>query len=1371
MLQIAIKILDHLTREQTIERVRNHFELIIINGDDDTTQISETQLLISDCSEWIIKHNHQALLYIAHHPDELKQAHSLGMSAMYDTLLLPHELEVILEKSKKLINTNNAKGNNSLKTPEIQNLLLDNTYDIVWCIDSAYHLTYCNDEFYEVEKLYNLHEITIDKSVLDGLTEENKNFWQLKYDQVFKGKTLNFDDEVTTNNITIYFENYLFPIFGDDKEVLNVGCISRNITDRKSQYIELQNNKNELDNIIKSIDDIVIEIDTKGLIKNTWSNSIDPVYFEKSAIANKNYKEILPYDSAVAIEKSIEEANAKNVSELIIELNTKQRKIYRIRIRKKVNATERLGFILSIKDITESETLRNATQVIIDNTEDMIWAIDLNKKLIAFNRPFAKACQHFIGLQLYIGFDMILDFNPALANDWLSNYNRCLAGESFEFEYIYFNNPKLISEINMKPILDHNKKVIGATIKSQNNALRKQQERTLIQQKNQLNSIIQSMDEIVVEMDADGNYLNAWSKDNNQLEQYLLNSSGKNIVDLHGIEKSKPILDAIHQALNTKNTVVIEYESLVEKNQYYSSKINEIISENPDINAPRRVSISATNITELYNTKTELAKSQSNLESLINNINESIWSIDTELKLTACNNLFKEKYEFYFKQILNIGDDIKALNPIVISYWMPFFERSLKGERLTKVFKFEINSKNYYFEFSVNPILLNNKIIGIAGSLKDISESKENQKLLLAKDKQLNAIMKSMNDVVLEVNSQLEVSNVWTTNESILPIPINQLVGSAIAKDKFLFGSRYLSKNIIQSLETKSDYEDEFWAKHYGWLRARINYVKNNNSTPSIVVSLTNINELKKTERFVKSQSEQLFTLLQSIQDSIVLVDENYYIQMCNDAFYTLLLEPVNYKKTKILDNLSIIEVLQKSELFDAEEFKMSINNSLIGNKIYLEKTKNINNELLHFGIQFNPVISDGDQAKGVVILFLNITEQKNKALLEKQKSDAINVAKAKSDFLSVMSHEIKTPLNAVIGFTHILLDEEPNASQIEPLSNIKIAANNLLGLIEDILFYNRLDSGKIEIRNTDFNLYQSMKAILAGTKSHQMERNNIMQLEYDIDLPHDVNGDEIRINQIINNLVSNASKFTQNGIIKLSIIKLSQEEDDNIHIRFEVSDNGKGIAKEKQEKIFEFFEQENVEITRKYGGTGIGLAIVKTILSELESKIELTSEVGVGSAFSFNLMLRKSELQKADLDTRAIMESEHKLKGVKILIAEDTASNVWVITKMLRKSEAELIICNNGAEAVACCENQTVDLVLMDIQMPIMDGFEATKRIRKTKPNLPIIALSAANLDELQEQITESGMTDYLSKPFNPQHFFTKIYYYTNRIKAGFFK
>jgi signal transduction histidine kinase/ActR/RegA family two-component response regulator len=409
---------------------------------------------------------------------------------------------------------------------------------------------------------------------------------------------------------------------------------------------------------------------------------------------------------------------------------------------------------------------------------------------------------------------------------------------------------------------------------------------------------------------------------------------------------------------------------------------------------------------------------------------------------------------------------------------------------------------------------------------------------------------------------------------------------------------------------------------------------------------------------------------------------------------------------------------------------------------------------------------NDKDEDLINIINFLEIQIKKTKQLeseLILAKETAEKASKAKSEFLSIMSHEIRTPLNAIIGTNNLLHYQDPLPSQKELLNVMKISSENLLSLINDVLDYGKLEEGKIVLAERDMNLKKFVKNLRAAHRLRAEEKGNNLRLMYDEDIPDFVIGDDIRLGQILNNLISNAIKFTKKGVITIEVL-LNHISDESVFVDFAIIDNGIGISVDKQEMIFDRFTQANTNITREYGGSGLGLTIIKLLLQLQKSDISLSSEEGAGSKFYFTLGFKKSNTSLQDEEDKIQNNDAPDLTNIHILLVEDVEFNVMVAEKMLQNWKATVDVASNGEIAVEKAKQNKYDIILMDLQMPVMDGYTATRKIRESNNTTPIIALTASITMDIQGRAMEFGMNDCITKPFNPNDLLAVIIKFANK-------
>jgi len=440
---------------------------------------------------------------------------------------------------------------------------------------------------------------------------------------------------------------------------------------------------------------------------------------------------------------------------------------------------------------------------------------------------------------------------------------------------------------------------------------------------------------------------------------------------------------------------------------------------------------------------------------------------------------------------------------------------------------------------------------------------------------------------------------------------------------------------------------------------------------------------------------------------------------------------------------------------------------------------------LRHKGGKLTDVLFNGSVYKddrgnvlGVVIVARDVTDQKRiatelteakvfaelatelaeeaKRKAEESTKIAEDAVKAKQQFLSNMSHEIRTPMNAIIGFTKVVMKTSLTAKQKEYLSAIKVSGDALIVLINDILDLAKVDAGKMSFEHTPFKMATSISAMLHLFETKIQEKNLILIKEYDKNIPEVLVGDAVRLHQIILNLVSNAVKFTTEGKITVRV-KLLNEDEEKAKIEFSVADTGIGISENKIGRIFEDFQQATSGTSRLYGGTGLGLAIVKQLVEPQGGTISVKSQIGEGTTFSFILSFQKT---KAEAEAETVMlELDSDIKNIKVLVVEDIPLNQLLMKTLLDDFGFERDIAGNGKIAIEKLESKTYDIILMDLQMPEMNGFEATEYIRKKmNSKIPIIALTADVTTVDLEKCKAVGMNDYIAKPVDERILYTKI-------------
>ena len=417
-----------------------------------------------------------------------------------------------------------------------------------------------------------------------------------------------------------------------------------------------------------------------------------------------------------------------------------------------------------------------------------------------------------------------------------------------------------------------------------------------------------------------------------------------------------------------------------------------------------------------------------------------------------------------------------------------------------------------------------------------------------------------------------------------------------------------------------------------------------------------------------------------------------------------------------------------------------------------------------YFEINLTPVSEDDGDIREILGLAHDVTErQKAEESLIQSKQLAEKAAKMKEQFIANMSHEIRTPMNAIVGFTNLIKETPLSETQKEFIQAIQVSGENLLNLINDILDFSKIEAGKLNIEYEKFDLISTIQSAIQVLRGRAEE----LKLNLKADLSgidqSEVIGDANRLYQILINLIGNAIKFTPSGEINISM-HMNAVNNSTVLLTAKIEDTGIGIPEDKLHEVFESFKQVSGSLNRKYGGTGLGLNIVKNLLEMMGGDIEVESKEGKGTVFTFNIpYLISFDVDKQQAEIKATHSSKDEYQVIRtsrILLAEDNVMNQRLVQIILEKHKANLTIANNGEEAVNYLKKNEFDLVLMDIQMPEMDGYEATKEIRENLglSDLPIIAMTAHAFKEEIEKCIAAGMNDHLAKPIDKEIFFEKV-------------
>lgn len=513
----------------------------------------------------------------------------------------------------------------------------------------------------------------------------------------------------------------------------------------------------------------------------------------------------------------------------------------------------------------------------------------------------------------------------------------------------------------------------------------------------------------------------------------------------------------------------------------------------------------------------------------------------------------------------------------------------------------------------------------------------------------------------------------------------------------------------------------------------------------------------KNTEINLIHSEEKYRSIISNMELGLVEVDINDIIISVNDRLQKM----TGYTENELMGKKYIDTFLDGEYRAIMEEENLRRKDGITG--VYEVRLKKKNGDWLWIIISGAPLYDVNKKVIGTIGAHLDITERKiMEQELLKAKDLAEEVANTKTQFLANMSHEVRTPMNGIIGLTKLLLNTDLSIKQKEYLNAIDISSNTLLVVVNDILDISKIEAGKMTFENKKFKLVDLISSVVDVFESKAAENKIDLESYIDKGIPEYLIGDSIRLNQILYNLINNAIKFTPEGKVIVKIDQLSRSND-NISLDISIIDTGIGICEESQKKIFDVFTQAKEDTTRKYGGTGLGLTIVKKLVELQGGVIDLESIPNQGSTFSVKLkfLIPNDENEVIDKHSKKINDFS-ELDGLHILLAEDNSINQLLTNDLLSDKGVVVKIVADGQQAVNSFKKNDYDLILMDMQMPIMDGYHAIQEIRnmaETKKNsIPIVALTAHATEGEREKCIDAGADDYLSKPFQPEELLNMI-------------
>ena len=527
-----------------------------------------------------------------------------------------------------------------------------------------------------------------------------------------------------------------------------------------------------------------------------------------------------------------------------------------------------------------------------------------------------------------------------------------------------------------------------------------------------------------------------------------------------------------------------------------------------------------------------------------------------------------------------------------------------------------------------------------------------------------------------------------------------------------------------------------------------------NDELDGIIAGVNMLGEELKSSTVSRDFIESIY---KGVIDTMIILKPDLRIERVNDVA----LGKLNFE-TKELKSQPFEHLIRQDdhEVIQSIRERLKTEDTCHSVEIHL---KNKNGDYIPHMASFSTLYDNSRSNLGILVLAKDITEQKefeNQLKIAKEKAESAN--EAKSNFLANMSHEIRTPLNGILGFIDLLLDSEPNTQQLHYLKLIKVSGESLSKLLNDMLDLNKIEQQKLSLEYLEFDFKEKIYKDLRPYKYLAEEKGIAFKISFDEKIPQYVIGDHVRINQVIRNLVTNAVKFTNSGEIGIRFDLIDQLQEDYVNIGVYVVDSGRGISEEKQKQIFDSFTQEDNSISRKFGGSGLGLTIAKYFVELMQGDISVESpplSIGKekGSLFRFNIQVKQTE----QLHRPVVKAAPNQLvfdKSYNVLIVDDNEINLTLAKKVLENLGATFETATNGLEAIEKVHQHNFDLIFMDVQMPVMNGWEATTQLRDEGYTLPIIALSANVYKEHVDKCIDVGMNSHVNKPFSKSDIYSVI-------------